>query len=353
MPSHLTSYAQPSPEPARSSGVASMGRTGPSCPRRTPRAARPPGHAPPDPARGTQGRAGGHRRGGTHAGHLEGRRLLRPGQRPGAASTRPPARRASPSTRCTRPTAAASATSACAAWTARRSGTARSPRATRRTTASSCVLTDEDFGDAAADAPAARSTSLEFVPSDQVDPILFAKAYYLEPEKTAAKPYALLRQALETTDRVAVVKVALRQRETLAVLRVRDNVIMLQTMLWPDEVRAAGLRDAGRRRGGAPAGARDGVVAGGEPGRGLRPGRSSRTATRRRCGTLIEAKVDLGRDAQAPGAGRGRGRRRGRRPAHGPAAQRGEGARTSRRDRRGGCGGSRGVRHRRRRRSSG
>ncbi|WP_298457526.1 Ku protein [uncultured Cellulomonas sp.] len=80
---------------------------------------------------------------------------------------------------------------------------------------------------------------LEFVPAEQVDPIMLSKTYYLEPDKTAAKPYALLREALATTDRMAVVKVALRQRESMAVLRVRDNVICLQTLLWPDEVRAA------------------------------------------------------------------------------------------------------------------
>ncbi|TNM66968.1 Ku protein [Streptomyces sp. NP160] len=78
---------------------------------------------------------------------------------------------------------------------------------------------------------------VEFVPEAQVDPLMYDKAYYLEPEKTAAKPYALLREALTATERVAVVKVALRQRETLAVLRVRGDVICLQTVLWPDEVR--------------------------------------------------------------------------------------------------------------------
>lgn len=99
------------------------------------------------------------------------------------------------------------------------------------------VLTDEDL----ADLPLVTGREIdvvEFVPADQVDPIMFAKCYYLEPDKTAAKPYALLREALEDTERMAVVKVALRQRETLAVLRVRDKVICLQTMLWPDEVRA-------------------------------------------------------------------------------------------------------------------
>jgi DNA end-binding protein Ku len=78
---------------------------------------------------------------------------------------------------------------------------------------------------------------IEFVPSDQIDALLLDKSYYLEPENKAVKPYALLREALRETDRMAVVKVALRQRETLALLRVRDKAIVLQTMLWPDEVR--------------------------------------------------------------------------------------------------------------------
>jgi DNA end-binding protein Ku len=75
------------------------------------------------------------------------------------------------------------------------------------------------------------------VPAEQVDPILYAKAYYLEPEGAATKPYVLLRDALTDADRVAIVKIALRQREQLATLRVRDNVLVLNTMLWPDEVR--------------------------------------------------------------------------------------------------------------------
>jgi len=100
------------------------------------------------------------------------------------------------------------------------------------------VLTDEDM--AALPLATEREIEvLEFVPAEQVDPILLQKTYYLEPEKTAAKPYALLRGALEQADRMAVVKVALRQRESMAVLRVRGDVICLQTLLWPDEVRAA------------------------------------------------------------------------------------------------------------------
>lgn len=100
------------------------------------------------------------------------------------------------------------------------------------------VLTDEDF----AELPLTTSHAidvLEFVPASQVDPILYNKAYFLEPEGFATKPYVLLRDALTQSDRVAIVKVALRQREQLATLRVHDGVLLLNTMLWPDEVRTA------------------------------------------------------------------------------------------------------------------
>jgi DNA end-binding protein Ku len=78
---------------------------------------------------------------------------------------------------------------------------------------------------------------LEFVPADQIDPILYANAYFLEPDGAALKPYALLREALLRTNQIAIVKVALRHREQLATLRVRGSVLMLNTMLWPDELR--------------------------------------------------------------------------------------------------------------------
>lgn len=78
---------------------------------------------------------------------------------------------------------------------------------------------------------------VQFVPAHQVDPLLLDRSYYLEPETKAVTAYALLREALRSSDRMAVVTVALRQRETLALLRVRQQVIVLQTTLWPDEVR--------------------------------------------------------------------------------------------------------------------
>jgi DNA end-binding protein Ku len=98
------------------------------------------------------------------------------------------------------------------------------------------ILTDEDLEQLPS--TSSREIAVEkFVPTDQIDPMLFEKSYYLEPEKSGAKPYGLLRQALLDADRMAVVTVALRQRTTVAVLRVRDDVIVLQTMMWPDEIR--------------------------------------------------------------------------------------------------------------------
>jgi DNA end-binding protein Ku len=100
------------------------------------------------------------------------------------------------------------------------------------------ILDDSDMAELPASS--SREISVEkFVPSEQIDPMLFEKSYYLEPEKSGAKPYALLRQALEEADRMALVTVSLRNRMSLAVLRVRDDVIVLQTMMWPDEIRKA------------------------------------------------------------------------------------------------------------------
>jgi len=98
------------------------------------------------------------------------------------------------------------------------------------------ILDDDDLADLPSSS--SREISVEkFVPSEQIDPLLLEKSYYLEPDKASAKAYALLRDALREADRMAVVTVSLRSRMTTAVLRVRDDVIVMQTMMWPDEVR--------------------------------------------------------------------------------------------------------------------
>ena len=106
------------------------------------------------------------------------------------------------------------------------------------------VLTDEDMSDLPT--RSSREIAVEkFVPSNQIDPMLLEKSYYLEPDKAATKAYALLRDALKAADRMAIVTVSIRARMTIAVLRVRDDVIVMQTMLWPDEIRAANFANLG------------------------------------------------------------------------------------------------------------
>lgn len=100
------------------------------------------------------------------------------------------------------------------------------------------VLTQEEL----AAIPQERSREIsvvEFVPSDQIDPLLFERSYYLAPAGKSVKAYVLLRRTLESADRTAIVQFALRQRTRLAALRVRDDVLLVQTLLWPDEVREA------------------------------------------------------------------------------------------------------------------
>jgi DNA end-binding protein Ku len=98
------------------------------------------------------------------------------------------------------------------------------------------LLTGGDF--ASLIAPTTQSMDVVgFTPAEQVDSMYFARSYYLEPEPAGTKPYVLLSEALQQSGRIAIVKVTLRQRETLGALRVRDQVIVLETMLWPDEIR--------------------------------------------------------------------------------------------------------------------
>ncbi|WEK14639.1 MAG: Ku protein [Candidatus Microbacterium phytovorans] len=100
------------------------------------------------------------------------------------------------------------------------------------------VLTKDDI----ASLPAERSREIdvvEFVPSEQIDLLTLDRAYYLEPDSKSPKAYVLLRKTLEQTDRTAIVRFSLRQKTRLAALRVRGDVLVLQTLLWADEVREA------------------------------------------------------------------------------------------------------------------
>jgi len=78
---------------------------------------------------------------------------------------------------------------------------------------------------------------LQFVDLHEIDPIYFQRSYYLVPEKIGVKAYGLLREAMQRGERVAVAKVTIRDKEHLAVVRARDDVLLLETMYWPDEIR--------------------------------------------------------------------------------------------------------------------
>ncbi|MBD0675895.1 Ku protein [Streptomyces sp. CBMA156] len=99
------------------------------------------------------------------------------------------------------------------------------------------TLSDEDLADLPL--PSKKIIDvLAFVDEGEIDPLMFSKAYYVGvADKAAAKPYALLRDALTESGQIAVTKIALRTRESPAVLRVHDNTLVLQTCIWPDEVR--------------------------------------------------------------------------------------------------------------------
>jgi DNA end-binding protein Ku len=98
------------------------------------------------------------------------------------------------------------------------------------------VLTGEDLEAL----PSEKSREIEvvqFVPNAQIDPIMLERSYYLEPDSKSPKAYLLLRKTLEDSELTAVVKFALRQKTRLGALRVRGKVLVLQALLWGDEVR--------------------------------------------------------------------------------------------------------------------
>jgi DNA end-binding protein Ku len=104
-------------------------------------------------------------------------------------------------------------------------------------------ITDEDIE--ALPVPSKHTIELtSFVKAAGVDPVYFERSYYLEPDQVGAKPYALLMRALKTKEVAAVAKIALRNKESLCVLRPGENVLMLETLYYPDEIRTADLPEA-------------------------------------------------------------------------------------------------------------
>jgi DNA end-binding protein Ku len=104
------------------------------------------------------------------------------------------------------------------------------------------ILSDEDFD--AVPVESSRAIDIvQFVDLDEIDPMLYKKSYYLVPDETGAKAYALLREALAQENKVGIAKVSFRDKEHLSALRFKDDAFILETMYWPDEIRAADFGD--------------------------------------------------------------------------------------------------------------
>ena len=86
---------------------------------------------------------------------------------------------------------------------------------------------------------------LDFVDLTQVDPIYFDKTYYLEPSQGGEKAYGLLVEAMSQTGKVAIAKVIIRSKQSLAALRIKDQVLIMETIFWPDEIRSPSALNLG------------------------------------------------------------------------------------------------------------
>lgn len=107
------------------------------------------------------------------------------------------------------------------------------------------ILTEEDFAGVAIEATKTIDI-IDFVDLSEIDPIYFDKTYYLESAQTGAKAYQLLKQAMEKTGKIAVAKVVIRSKQVLAVLRVYTNVLTMETIFFPAEIRQANELQTGQ-----------------------------------------------------------------------------------------------------------
>ncbi|AIG27669.1 Ku protein [Brevibacillus sp. 7WMA2] len=99
------------------------------------------------------------------------------------------------------------------------------------------MIQDEDLDKIAPETKRAIEI-VDFVQLSEIDPIYFDKSYYLSPQETGEKAYSLLRVALQQTGKIAIARITLRNKESLAVLRIYQNGMVLETIFYPDEVRS-------------------------------------------------------------------------------------------------------------------
>ncbi len=107
------------------------------------------------------------------------------------------------------------------------------------------VFTDDELQTAGAGAGAKSVEVLQFVDESEIDPIHYKSSYYLAPEKSGAKAYRILLDALDASGKIGLAKVALRDKQYMATVRPKDGVLVLETMYWPDEIREATFEELG------------------------------------------------------------------------------------------------------------
>lgn len=103
------------------------------------------------------------------------------------------------------------------------------------------IINEQDIEALKSEVDAKSVDILDFVNLSEIDPIYFDKSYYLSPQDTGNKAYNLLRQAMNDTGKIAIAKMTIRNKQTLAALRVFQNVLVLETIFYPDEVRSVSL----------------------------------------------------------------------------------------------------------------
>ncbi len=109
------------------------------------------------------------------------------------------------------------------------------------------TFTDEELAAASAAGAAKLVDVVQFVEESEIDPIYYRSSYYLAPESTGIKAYRILVQALAEKGRVGVARIAIRDKEQIATLRVKDDVLVLEMMHWPDEIRSAEFEELGTK----------------------------------------------------------------------------------------------------------
>ncbi|MCD7036190.1 Ku protein [Metabacillus sp. GX 13764] len=101
------------------------------------------------------------------------------------------------------------------------------------------ILSDEELKDLKKEHEDKAVEIVDFVSLEEIDPIYFNRAYFLEPGENGAKAYALLREALKTSGKIGIAEITIRSKQQMAIVRVYENCLVMETIHYPDEVRSA------------------------------------------------------------------------------------------------------------------